>query len=151
MEQQKELHGFFSEFGKGDSILISPRLYADRKEKICITFLPLKRTECHLKWEDWHCYRSVLRIDWEDYQKLFSIYFDRVFPLKNPVSGAIQEAFDPCFDNWIGKAELEQWIRDIKEDLPQKNQKEQELLEQVIGWVTCALEHTDVIVVEGNL
>lgn len=45
MEQEKELHGFFSEFGKENGIVISPRLYADQKEKICITFFPSKTYE----------------------------------------------------------------------------------------------------------
>lgn len=121
MEQQKELHGFFSEFGKQNSVVISPRLYANQKEKICITFLPLKCTDSALKWEDWHCYRSILRIYWEDDQKLFSVYFDRIFPLKDPVSKKVQEEFDPRFDNWIGKTDLEQWMKYIREDLPQKN------------------------------
>lgn len=151
MEQQKELHGFFSEFGKENSIVISPRLYADKKEKICITFLSVKLTDRSLEWEDWNCYRSILQIYWEDFQKLVSIYFDRIFPLKDPVSGEIQEAFDPCFDNWIGKVEFEQWIKYIEEDLPQKRQQEQKFLKQIIEWVTCALEHTDVIMIEGNL
>ena len=52
MEQQKELHGFYSEFGKENSVVISPRLYANQKEKICITFFPLKRTDRQLEWED---------------------------------------------------------------------------------------------------
>ena len=39
----------------------------------------------------------------------------------------------------------------IREDLPQKNQQEQEFLNQVLSWVACALEYTDVVVVEGNL
>lgn len=151
MEQEKELHGFFSEFGKENGIVISPRLYADQKEKICITFFPVKPTKSSLEWEDWNCYRSILRIHWDDYQKLVSVYFDRIFPLKDPVSGEIQETFDPCFDNWIGKAEFEQWIKYIEEDLPQKRQQEQKFLKQIIEWVTCALEHTDVIMIEGNL
>lgn len=151
MAQQKELHGFFSEFGKQNSVVISPRLYANQKEKICITFLPLKRTDNALQWEDWHCYHSILRIYWEDYQKLVSVYFDRIFPLKDPVSKEVQEEFDPCFDNWIGKTDFEQWMAYIKEDVPQKNKQEQEFLKQVLNWVMCALEHTDVIVVEGNL
>lgn len=84
MEQEKELHGFFSEFGKENGIVISPRLYADQKEKICITFFPVKPTKSSLEWEDWICYRSILRIYWDDYQKLVSVYFDRIFPLKDP-------------------------------------------------------------------
>ena len=52
MEQQKELHGFYSEFGKENSVVISPRLYANQKEKICITFFPSKRTDRQLEWED---------------------------------------------------------------------------------------------------
>ena len=103
-----------------------------------------------MEWEDWICYRSILRIYWDDYQKLVSVYFDRIFPLKDPVSGEIQETFDPCFDNWIGKAEFEQWIKYIEEDLPQKRQQEQKFLKQIIEWVTCALEHTDMIMTEGN-
>lgn len=148
---KKEVDGFFPVCSKEAGMVISPRLYAPLKEKICLQFLPLKPVECDPKWEDWHCYRSVLRLYWEDCQKLLMPYFDRLFPLDDPITGKSQDHFDPCFDNWIGEQAWRQWLAFIKEDLPQKTPQEQEVYQEILEWVEQVLKHTGVIVVEGNL
>ncbi len=59
--------------------------------------------------------------------------------------------FDVCFDNWIKKDYWIKIIHNIEVDLINFSKEENEFLNTFIAWITDALQHTSVIVVEGNL
>lgn len=60
-------HGFLPPRSREKRIDLTPRLYAQRGERIHLTFLPL-RPDCgnDPQWEDWNCYRSFLTIGWPE-------------------------------------------------------------------------------------
>lgn len=127
------------------------RLYSNKKEKICLMFHPLFITGKDPMWEDWNCYKYPMMIYMTDYQKLLIPYFEKIFPLKDPIDDTVQEYFDVCFDNWIGKSDWIKFINLIKADLDKKSESEKKFYFEVISWLETALTETDVIVVEGNL
>jgi len=59
--------------------------------------------------------------------------------------------FHVCFDNWIKKDYWIKIIHNIEVDLINFSKEEKEFLNTFIAWITDALQHTSVIVVEGNL
>ena len=119
------------------------RLNAPLGEHIRLDFNPLKITDMSdssSSWKDWHCYRKPLRVYSSDFDILVS-YFNQVYPIID----------DVCFDNWIKKDYWIKIIHNIEVDLINFSKEEQEFLNTFIAWITDALQHTSVIVVEGNL
>lgn len=76
---------------------------------------------------------------------------EQIFPVMDPTNGDVQEEFDSCFSNWIGKADWERWILLVRENLTNLTSEEAEFLRSILGWLETALNYTDVIVVESNL
>ena len=121
------------------------RLYAPQKEKIFLDFLPLKESDeenWNPSWEEWHCYYKRLRIYQQDYNLLLG-YFKKIYPTK--------DAFDVCFDNWIGKDDWKIIIDEIQRDIDNHSENEKEFFLKFLEWLNEALEYTNIIVVEGNL
>lgn len=145
-------HGFLPPRSREKRIDLTPRLYAQRGERIHLTFLPL-RPDCgnDPQWEDWNCYRSILTIGWPDCEQLLIPTLKQIFPVKDPTNGEVQEEFDLCFDNWIGKEDWERWILLVRDCLPSLSEKESAFLFSVLEWIETALTYTTVMVVESNL
>ncbi len=145
-------HGFLPPNSRERRIYLSPQCYTPRGEKVHLAFLPL-RPDCGNtpQWEDWNCYRSILTIGWSDCQRLIFPTLEQVFPVTDPTNGEVQEAFDPCFDNWIGKEDWKRWMELVQKNLPDRTAEESDFLRSVLGWIETALTYTDVMVVEGNL
>lgn len=145
-------HRFLPGGSREQQAILIPALYARQREKICIKFLPM-RPNCGdvPRREEWNCYRSVLSVGWTDFQQLLSPAFEQVFPVADPTTGEMQEDFDPCFDNRIGRADWARWLALLRAGLAGRTAEEWRFLAQVIGWVETTLTHADVIVVEGNL
>lgn len=132
---------------------IELRLYAPKSEKILLDFNPLKLSdepEWNPTWEDWHCYAAPLRIYRQDYELLLD-YFNKIYPVKDPFNGALQPAFDVCFDNWIGKDDWLKIIFEIERDFENTSDDKKHFFTSFLEWLREALNHTSVIVVEGNL
>mgnify|MGYP001187502038 FL=1 len=100
---------------------------------------------------DWDCYRSILTIGWPDCEQLLIPTLKQIFPVKDPTNGEVQEEFDLCFDNWIGKEDWERWILLVRDCLPSLSEKESAFLFSVLEWIETALTYTTVMVVESNL
>ena len=145
-------HGFLPPKSRERQINLPPRLYTQIGEKIHLTFLPL-RPDCGKdpQWEDWNCYRSILTIGWPDCEQLLFPTLKQIFPVKDPTNGEVQEEFDLCFDNWIGKEDWERWILLVRDCLPSLSEKESAFLFSVLEWIETALTYTTVMVVESNL
>ena len=145
-------HGFLPLNSQKTSIRLSPQLYTTKDEKIHLDFLPL-RPGCKEdpQWEDWNCYRSILTIGWPDCEQLLIPTLKQIFPVKDPTNGEVQEEFDLCFDNWIGKEDWERWILLVQDCLPSLSEKESAFLFSVLEWIETALTYTTVMVVESNL
>lgn len=126
------------------------RLYAPENEKIFLGFEPLKISDREPMWEEWHCYAVPLRIFKQDYELLIR-YFNRVFPVNDPIDGNVLPFFDVCSDNWIGGEDWLKIICEIEEDLGNVPDNEKTFFWGFINWLREALEHTSVIVAEGNL
>ena len=145
-------HGFLPPHSREKQINLMPRLHAQMGEKIHLTFLPL-RPDCGntTQWEDWNCYRSILTIGWPDCERLLIPTPKQIFPVKDPTNGEVQEEFDSCFDNWIGKEDWEHWMRHVRDSLPNMTAEESAFLHSILEWVEAVLNHTSVMVVESNL
>jgi len=103
------------------------RLNSPLYENIRLDFNPLKISDVsgqEPSWKDWHCYRNPLRVYSPDFDILVS-YFNQVYPIIV--------------------------IHNIEVDLINFSKEEKEFLNTFIDWITDALQHTSVIVVEGNL
>ena len=102
--------------------------------------------------KDWHYYRDPLRVYSPDFDILVS-YFNKVYPIIDASDNLVRESFDVCFDNWIKQDDWVKFINNIEADLINfsKDALEQEFLNTCIAWIKEALQHTFVIVVEGNL
>lgn len=128
------------------------RLYTPKNEKILLNFNPLKISEepnWNPSWEEWHCYAVPLRIYRQDYDLLVD-YFNRVYPLKNAFDGTLESAFDVCFDNWICKDDWLKIISEIEQDLENMPDEKKLFFMAFLEWLKNALNHTSIIVVEGN-
>ena len=145
-------HGFLPPKSRERQINLPPRLYTQIGEKIHMAFMPL-RPDCgnDPQWEDWNCYRSILAIGWPDCEQLLIPTLKQIFPVKDPINGEVQEEFDLCFDNWIGKEDWERWILLVRDCLPSLSEKESAFLFSVLEWIETALTYTTVMVVESNL
>lgn len=134
--------------------VIELRRYAEPSEKICLTFNPLKmsgKPDWNPAWEEWHCCREPLRIYLTDYEKLLQKYFDMVYPTKDAFDGTEEKTFDLCFDNWLGKEDWQVIVSAIEEVLDKQPADTAEFYSAFLKWIKNALEHTEIIVVEGNL
>ena len=100
--------------------------------------------------KDWHYYRDPLRVYSPDFDILVS-YFNQVYPIIDASDNTERDRFDVCFDNWIKKDYWIQIIHNIEVDLINLSKEEQEFLNTLIAWINEALQHSSVIVVEGNL
>ena len=101
-------------------------------------------------WEEWHCYRSPLRIYKQDYELLVD-YINKIYPVLDAFDGTLVQKFDVCFDNWIGKSDWIRIIFEIEKDLKSVLDGERTFLTEFLEWLKEALKHTSIIVVEGNL
>ena len=101
-------------------------------------------------WNDWHCYRKPLRVYSPDFDMLVS-YFNKAYPIIDASDNTERDSFDVCFDNWIKEDDWIKIIRNIEVNLINFSYVEQEFLKTFIAWIKEALQHTSVIVVEGNL
>ena len=129
------------------------RLIAPKNEKICLVFNPLRMScepDWNPMWEEWHCYISPLRIYNQDYELLLG-YFNKIYPIKDAFNGTLEPVFDVCFDNWIGKSDWFRIIDEIEQDLNRVDNDKRVFLTDFLIWIKKALEHTSIIVVEGNL
>ena len=129
------------------------RLNAPQTEKICLEFNPLRMScnpDWNPAWEEWHCYASPLRIYKQDYEPLLR-YFNQIYPIKDAFDGTLEPVFDVCFYNWIGKSDWFRIMDEIERDLNHVNNDKKGFLTDFLAWVKKSLEHTSIIVVEGNL
>lgn len=132
---------------------ITLRLYAPKDEKILLTFNPLKiSTEPDWKpaYEEWHCYSTPLLIYMQDYELLLD-YFNKIYPIIDEYNKTLEPAFDICFYNWIGKDDWFKIISEIEQDLEHISDYEKPFFIAFLEWLKEALNHTSIIVVEGNL
>lgn len=100
--------------------------------------------------KDWHYYRNPLRFYCPDFDILVS-YFNQVYPIIDASDNTERDRFDVCFDNWIKQDDWIKIIHNIEVDLINFSKEEQVFLNTFIAWIKEALQHTSVIVVEGNL
>lgn len=129
------------------------RLNAPKAEKIWLEFNPLKMAQdpdWNPAWEEWHRYPSPLRIYRQDYELLLN-YFSNIYPIRDAFDGTLEPAFDVCFSNWIGKSDWLRIIDEIERDLNRVHNDQKGFLTDFLVWVKEALNHTSIIVVEGNL
>ncbi len=129
------------------------RLNAPKGEKIFLEFNPLKISDTpdwNPMWEEWHCYSSPLRIYKQDYELLVD-YFNKIYPIKDAFDGTLEQAFDVCVDNWIGKSDWQRIILEIEQDLNRIFDGKKLFFMDFREWLKEALKHASVIVVEGNL
>ena len=125
------------------------RLNSPLYENIRLDFNPLKISDVsghEPSWKDWHCYRKPLRVYSPDFDILVS-YFNKVYPIIDASDNLVRESFD----NWIKQDDWVKFINNIEADLINFSKLEQEFLNTGIAWIKEALQHTSVIVVEGNL
>lgn len=125
------------------------RLNAPLGEHIRLDFNPLKITDISdssSSWKDWHCYRKPLRVYSPDFDMLVS-YFNKAYPIIDASDNTERNSFD----NWIKEDDWIKIIRNIEVNLINFSYVEQEFLKTFIAWIKEALQHTSVIVVEGNL
>lgn len=125
------------------------RLNAPLGEHIRLDFNPLKVTDTSNSspsWKNWHCYRKPLRIYSPDFDILVS-YFIKAYPIIDASDNTERDSFD----NWIKQDDWIKIIHNIEVDLINFSKEEQEFLNTFIAWIKEALQHTSVIVVEGNL
>ena len=129
------------------------RLNAPLYENIRLDFNPLKISDVSShepSSKDWHCYRKPLRVYSPDFDILVS-YFNKAYPIIDASDNTERDSFDVCFDNWIKQDDWIKIIHNIEVDLINSSKVEQEFLKIFIAWIKEALQHTSVIVVEGNL
>lgn len=132
---------------------IELRLNAPLGEHIRLDFNPLKITDISdssSSWKDWHCYRQPLRVYSPDFDVLVS-YFNKAYLVIDASDNTERDSFDVCFDNWIKLNDWMKIIDDIESNFEDFTPHEQQFLRQFLEWINIALQHTTVIVVEGNL
>ena len=100
--------------------------------------------------EEWHCYRTPLRIYRQDYELLIP-YFSKIYPTKDAFDGTPESVFDVCFDNWIGARDWKIIIQEIENGMDHHPAEEKRFLTSFLEWLKEALQYTNIIVVEGNL
>lgn len=100
--------------------------------------------------KNWHYYRKPLRVYSPDFDILVS-YFNKTYPIIDASDNTERDCFDICFDNWIKRNDWIKIVHNIEVDLINYSKVEQDFLKTFIDWIKEALQHTSVIVVEGNL
>ena len=65
--------------------------------------------------------------------------------------GTLEQAFDVCFDNWIGKSDWLRIIFEIEQDSNSVLHGRRAFFMDFLAWLKEALKHTSIIVVTGNL
>jgi len=131
---------------------IELRVYADKTEKICYEFQPIRRDSApdwNPQWEEWHSYAEPLRIYQTDFDRLVKKYIISLFPCADAFDGTLQEEFDFCFDNWLSASEYQKLIKKIEEDTVPAEQEA--FYRELTEWLDKALTQTDMIVIESNL
>lgn len=130
------------------------KLYSPPEERVRLTFQPLRSAEGRgrdPRWEDWHCYLFPLAVGFRDYEVLLKEYFLVMYPTADTVDGTPEAAFDPCSPNWLGKGDWEKLTEILRRDLERVPRKRRRFYDAFLRWLEAALEHTDIIVAEGNL
>jgi len=122
--------------------------YANKNEKIHLSFHPCVNTGRNIAWEEWHAAEPLL-IYATDYAMLLPCFM-RVFPLINPANGEVQDAFDLCISNWIGREDWHRIIECMKSNVPSQ-ENEVIFFNQLLNWLEAQLSWADMIVVDGNL
>jgi len=124
--------------------------YADTSEKICLCFFPCMNIGENITWEEWHTTEPLI-VYATDYAMLIP-YFNKAFPIADPINGKTQDSLDLCFDNWIGKSDWRDIVRYISNEIPViENEKEAQFFKRFIDWIETRLSWADIIIVEGNL
>lgn len=100
--------------------------------------------------KDWHYYRDPLRIYSPDFDILVS-YFIKAYPIIDASDNTERDSFDVCVDNWIKNDDWIRIIHAIETDFINLSMDEQAFFKTFMTWIKDALQHTSVIVVEGNL
>lgn len=129
------------------------RLYSPPEEQVRLTFQPLKpsRDPNHdPAWEEWHCYLVPLSIGIRDYELLLKDPFAGMYPTRDPIDGTSEPAFDPRSSNWLGAEDWRKAIGAIRAGMEKAPRKRRKFYDTFLRWLEAALEHTDIIVVEGN-
>ncbi|MCI8653355.1 MAG: BdrN protein [Angelakisella sp.] len=130
------------------------KLYSPPEERVRLVFQPLRPShspEQDPRWEDWHSYLLPLKVGFRDYQVMLQEYFLVMYPTKDAISGTPETVFDPCSPNWLGRADWEKLMELLKRDLGRVTRKRRRFYDTFLRWLEGALQHTDIIVVEGNL
>lgn len=128
--------------------------YADKSEKTVITLEPLKmrsEPDWDPQWEDWNCYYAPLMIPLSDFERVLHSYFDKIYPTCDAFDGTPEPRFDVCAPNWIGAEDWRIISSAFRADLESFSKIEREFCEGFLKWLDEALEHTRIIVAEGNL
>ncbi len=132
------------------------RLYSPVEERVRLTFQPLKPSPDQSpgrdpRWEDWHCHLIPLAVGFRDYELLLKEHFAGLYPTRDPIDGTPEATFDPCSPNWLGAEDWQKLIAAVKSELGTVSKKRRRFYDTFLRWLEAALEHTDIIVVEGNL
>ena len=130
------------------------RVFADKSEKTVITFEPLKINDApdwDPQWEEWNCYYAPLMIPLSDFKRLLSGYFDKIYPTRDAIDGTPEKYFDVCSPDWIGEKDWRIIIGAVQADLNSFSGIERKFYGDFLDWLDEALEHTSIIVAEGNL
>jgi len=130
------------------------RCYSKYDEKIRLDFFPCKNVSENWAWEEWHT-EIPLTIFVTDYRQLLLEYICEVYPTNDPTNHEIEQSFDECSFNFIGKDDWIKIIERIKILLKRNNNRpskmEKEFYENFIEWVEKELKWANIIVVDGNL
>lgn len=132
------------------------RLYSPENEKIHITFNPLKMSaepDWDPQWEEWNCYAEPLRIFLEDYNILLKDHFAVMYPTVDAFDKTPESAFDVTSFNWLGRADWQKVISAIEGNIAAGALTDERaaFYSTFLDWLKQALEHTEIIVAEGNL
>lgn len=145
-EAKEHFHGFQSRYLKWNPLLIQPRVYSTKNEKIHLDFLPIHPEDVSENWIKRYYYRSILTIFYTDYRTLLIPYFNQVF-----IDEEGQPYFEECFCNIIHKKDWLRLIDRISKELLLKSEDEQLFYRTIIEWIQLALLHTETIIVDGTM
>lgn len=123
--------------------------YSDGREPIWLRFWPCRCDE-NISWEEWYQCKDPLTVYAADYEKLLLPFFKAAFPLPDPTNREIQEYFDVCGVNWIGREAWKEILKNIR-GAEARTGEELAFYEAFVRWVSGELEEWEVIEVEGNL
>lgn len=126
------------------------RCYSDLDEKIGLAFYPCKNLGAAITWEECHSAEPLI-VFHTDYTSLLIDHFRIIYPTTDPTDGRLVEAFDECFDNWIGKEDWLKIMAQIKQKAHRFTELERAFYANVMEWLEKELEWADLILVEGNL